>query len=50
MTEVIIPTENSNKQSDNTKTPQKSWITQWLRTELGRSVVVAITTQIVYAF
>ena len=33
-------TENSKKQSDNTKTRPKTWIPQRLRTQLGRSVGV----------
>ena len=36
------------KQHDNTKTPPKSSITQRLRTDLGRSVGVAIATQLVW--
>ena len=35
--------QNSQRQSDNTKTPPKSLITQRLRTELGRSVDVVTT-------
>ena len=35
------------KQRDNTKTPQKTSITQRLPTDLGRSVGVMIATQLV---
>ena len=38
MTKAPTPTEKSNKQRDNTKTPPKTSITQRLRTDLGRSV------------
>ena len=46
MTKAPTPTEMSKGQSDNTK-PQKSSITQWLRTDLGRSVGVTTATQLV---
>ena len=36
MTKAPTPTEKSKKQSDNTKTPPKTSITQRLRTDLGR--------------
>ena len=48
MTKAPTPTEKSKKQRDNTKTPQKTSITQQLRTELGRSVGVTIATQLVW--
>ena len=48
MTKNPTPTEKSKKQSDNTKTPQKTSITQRLRTDLGRSVGVTIDTQLVW--
>ena len=35
MTKSIIPTEKSKKQSDNTKTPPKTSISQRLGTDLG---------------
>ena len=38
----------SKKQCDNTKTPPKTSITQWLQTDLGRSVRVTIVTQLVW--
>ena len=41
-------TEISKGQSDNTKTPQKSSITQRLRTDLGRSVGVTTATKQVW--
>ena len=47
MTKAPTPTEMSNGQSDNTKTPQKSSIKQRLRTDLGRSVGVTTATQLV---
>ena len=43
-----ISIEISIKRSDNTKTPQKTSITQRLRTGLGRSVLVAIATELVW--
>ena len=48
MTKAPMPTEMSKGQSDNTKTPQKSSITQRLRTDLGRSVGVTTATQLVW--
>ena len=46
-TKAPTPTEKSSKQHrDNTKMPQKTSITQRLRTDLGRSVGVT-TTQLV---
>ena len=42
-----LPTENSKQQSDNTKRHQTS-ITQRLRTNLGRSVEVTISTKLVW--
>ena len=36
------------KESDNTKTPPKSSITQRLRTDLGQSVGVTTATQLVW--
>ena len=38
MTKAPTLTEQSKKQRENTKTPQKTSITQRLRTDLGRSV------------
>ena len=49
MIEALTPTENSKKQSDNTKTPPKTSITRRLRTNLGRSVGVTIATQLVHS-
>ena len=40
--------KKSKKQHDNEKTPPKTSITQRLRTDLGRSVVVTIATQLVW--
>ena len=48
MTKAPTPTENKKNQRDNTKTPQKIWITQRLRTDLGRSVGVTIATQLMW--
>ena len=48
MTKALIPTEMWNVQSDNTKTPPKSSITRWLRTELGRLVGVTTATQLMW--
>ena len=48
MTKAPALTEKSRKQRDNTKTPPKTSITQRLRTVLGRSVGVAIATQLVW--
>ena len=38
LTKAFTPTVNLKKQSDNTKTPTKSSIKLWSRTDLGRSV------------
>ena len=46
-TKIIIPTEMSNRQSENTKTPPKSSIPHRLRAEFGRSVGVTTATQLV---
>ena len=48
MTKSPTPTEKSKKQLDNTKTPPKTSITQWLRTYFGRSVGVTEATQLVW--
>ena len=48
MTKAPTPTEKSEKQRGNTKTPPKTSITQQLRTDLGRSVGVTITTELVW--
>ena len=48
MTKVPTPTETFKKQRDNTKTPQKTSITQRLRTDLGPSVGVTIATQLMW--
>ena len=48
MTKAPTPTEKFKKQSDNTKTPPKASITQRLRTEFRRSVVVTTATQLVW--
>ena len=48
MTKAPIPTEESKKQPDNTKTPPKTSIVQRLRTDLRRSVGVTIATQLVW--
>ena len=48
MTKAYTPTGKSNKQGENTNTPPKTSITQRLRTDLGRSVVVTIATQLVW--
>ena len=48
MTKASTPTEKSKKQRDNTKTPPKNSITQRMRTDLGRSVGVTISTQLVW--
>ena len=42
------PTENSEKQRDNTKTLPKTSITQQFRADLGRSVGVTIATQLMW--
>ena len=47
MTKAPTATEKSRKQRDNTKTPPKTSITQWLRTDLGRSVGVTTVTPLV---
>ena len=48
MTKAPTPTEKSKKQSENTKMPQSTSITQLLRTDLGRAVVITIATQLVW--
>ena len=48
MTKAPTPTEKSKEQRDNTKTPPNTSITQRLRTDLGRSVGVAIATKLVW--
>ena len=48
MTKAPTLTEQSKKQLENTKTTQKTSITQRLRTDLGRSVGVTIATQLVW--
>ena len=48
MTKAPTPKEESKQQRDNTKTPPNNSITQRLRTDLGRSVVVTIATQLVW--
>ena len=48
MTKALIPTEMSNGQSDNIKTPPKSSITQRLRTDFGRSIAVTTANQLVW--
>ena len=48
MTHAPTPTEKSKEQRDNTKTPPKTSITQRFRTDLVRSVWVAIATQLVW--
>ena len=48
MTKTPTPTEQSKKQRDNIKTPPKTFITQLLRTDLGRSVGVTAVTQLVW--
>ena len=48
LTKAITLTENSKKQSDKTKTPPKTSITQRLRTDLGRSVGVTTATLMVW--
>ena len=47
MTKAPTPTDKFKKQSDYTKTPQKTSIAQQLRTDLGRSVWVTKATQLV---
>ena len=46
--ESPTPTEKFKKQCDRTKTPPKISITKRLRTDLGRSVLVTIATQLVW--
>ena len=48
VTKTPTPTEQSKKQRDNIKTPPKTFITQLLRTDLGRSVGVTAVTQLVW--
>ena len=47
MTKAFTLAENSKKESDNTKTPTKTSITQRLRTDLGRLVQVTTVFQLV---
>ena len=42
MTKTLTPTENSKKQSNGTKTPPKTSITQRLWTDFGRSELCSI--------
>ena len=46
VTKTPTPTEKSKNKHDNTKTPQKTSITQRLQTDLRRSVGVTIATQL----
>ena len=48
MIKVSMPTENLKQQSDNTKTPLTTLITQRLWAELGRSVGVTAAIQLVW--
>ena len=48
MTKSCTSTAKSKKQSENTKTPPKSSITQRMRTDLGRSVGVTTATKLVW--
>ena len=48
MTKAHTPTEKSKKKRDNTKTPPKTSIKQRLQTDLGQSVGVTISTQLVW--
>ena len=48
MTKAPTPTEKSEKQYDNTKTPRKTSIRQRLRTDLGRSGGLTTATQMVW--
>ena len=48
MAKTLTLTEKSKKQSDNTKIPPKSSITQRLRIGLGRSVGVTTVNQLVW--
>ena len=48
MTKKPYTPEKSKKQLDYTKTPPKTSITQWLQTDLGRSVGVTTATQLVW--
>ena len=48
MTKAPTPTEMSKGSSDNTNNATKSSIKQQLRTDLGRSVGVTTTTQLVW--
>ena len=47
-TKAIIPTENSKKESDNSKAPPTNSITRWLPTDFGRSVWVQTATQLLW--
>ena len=48
MTKATTPTEMSKGKMTTQTTPQKSSITERLRTDLGRSVGVAMATQLVW--
>ena len=48
MTKALTQAEYFKKQSDNTKTPPKTSITQRLLTDLGRPVRVTTATQLVW--
>ena len=48
MTKALTTIEKSKKQRDNIKTPPKTFITQRLRTDLGRSVGVTAVTPLVW--
>ena len=48
MTKAPTPTEISKKQHDNIKTLPKTLITQWLRTDLRRSVDVTAVTPLLW--
>ena len=48
MEKALTPTETIKKQSDNTKTPTKTTITQRLLADLERSVGVTTATQLVW--
>ena len=47
MTKAPTPTEKLKNERDNTQMPTKTWITQRLQTDLGRSVRITIATQLV---
>ena len=48
MTKAPTPTEKSKMQRDNIKNATKTWITQRLQTDLGRSVGVTAVNQLVW--